>query len=306
MLQCLLRSYAAMRVPPGVHLHFLIVENNDRLTLADIVAAFRETLPQWRVRYELEPRLGIAFARNRILDCALRGGHDLLTFVDDDEVVEVEWLVQLLAERDASNLDMVGSPVRLAPPEHGTSAWQNLIWSGIDRRTSESEARFGRLRSLDRADRIPIGTGSWMGDLAFFQRTGLRFDDGLGLAGDEDGHLWRAAKDQGARTGWTPYAVAYETVPAERLSLTYQFKRSRDLAITKYRGRFNGGSRDTLRRLPGLLIGRTLSLCFCLAAAPFTRGRSLVSAAWFAGRMAGIIGACLGHTSSHYRHTSGS
>jgi glycosyltransferase involved in cell wall biosynthesis len=116
MLQNLLRSYTQMDVPEGVRLHFIIVENNDWLTLQDIVEAFRGQMPQWPVQYSLEPRLGIAFARNRVLDCAIDAGIDLLTFADDDETVRPDWLIQLLAERDAFDLDIVGSPVRLAPP----------------------------------------------------------------------------------------------------------------------------------------------------------------------------------------------
>lgn len=305
MLQRLLASYAAMRVPEGVRLHFVIVENNDTPSLGKIVGDFRASLPQWCVQYELEPCLGIASARNRVLECALRGGHELLTFVDDDELVEPEWLVELLAERDALDLDIVGSPVRLAPPQVGCSTWQKLIWATIDRKINESEARFLRLRELDSADQIPIATGSWMGNLAFFRRTGLRFDNRLGLGGDEDGRLWRAAKERGARTGWTPYAIAYEIVPGERLTLIYQYKRSRDYSITKYEERLTLHKRTALRKVPGLIAGKTLSLCVCLAAVPFTRGRSLVTAAWRVGLIAGVVNACLGRTSSHYQRTSG-
>lgn len=306
MLRNLLNSYVGMRVPAGVRLDFVIVENNDSFTLQDIVTGFRERMPQWSVRYELEPRLGIAFARNSVLDCALGAGNDLLTFADDDEAVEPDWLVQLLAERDAFNLDIVGSPVRIAPAAPDASRWQRLVWSGIDRMNRHSEAKLLRRRNNGKVEQIPIATGSWMGSLSFLRRTGLRFETGLGLAGGEDGLLWAEARKLGANTGWTPFAVAYETVPEDRLSLFYRYKRSRDETIAKFRKRLDSPKRGVLLRLPGSLMGRMLSLCLCVTTIPFTRGQTLVRAAWYVGSIAGIIQACMGRTSLHYEHVTGS
>lgn len=307
MLQNLLRSYAEMHVPEGSVLHFVIVENNDRPTLHDIVERFRTQLPRWTVQYEIEPNLGIAFARNRVLECALVAGGDLLTFVDDDEVVNRDWLIQLVAERDASTLDIVGSPVRLAAPPCGVSIWKKMIWSGMDRANRHSLARTLRTRNMGKADKIRIATGSWMGNLAFFRRTNLRFDNQLGLAGGEDWGLWAEARQLGARTGWTPHAVAYETVPLERLSLRYLYRRNRDHSIMMFGKTLKNRPVTGLARLPGSVAGRTLTICICVIAIPFTRGKTLVRAASCLGSIAGLIQASLGRrTSSHYDTISGS
>lgn len=306
MLQNLLRSYTQMDVPEGVRLHFIIVENNDRLTLQDIVEAFRGQMPQWPVQYRLEPRLGIAFARNRVLDCAIDAGIDLLTFADDDETVRSDWLIQLLAERDAFDLDIVGSPVRLAPPGPNASFWEKLVWSGMDRMNKNSEAKSLRNRDQGRVDQVRIATGSWMGSLPFFCQTGLRFDNELGLGGGEDWRLWADARKLGAKTGWTPHAIAYETVSRERLSIHYQYRRNRDHCLTEFRAKLKNRLLATLLRLPGSLAGRGLTLCIYVLAIPFTRGTTLVRAASCLGSIAGLIQACMGRTSSHYDRTSGS
>lgn len=305
MLQNLLRSYAEMRVPKGVRLHFVIVENNDRPTLLEIVMRFRERLPQWRVQYELEPRLGIAYARNRVLDCALDAHDDLLTFADDDETVEPGWLVQLLAERDASNLDIVGSPVRIAPHAPAASSWQKMVWSGIDRMNRRSEAKLLRRRNEGKVELIPIATGSWMGNLGFFRRTGLRFETAFGLAGGEDGALWVEARKLGAKTGWTPFAIAHETISEDRLCLRYRYRRSRDESITKFSKNLKDRKIGVLLGLPGSLLGRMVSLCLCVTTIPFTRGQTLVRAAWYVGSIAGIIQACIGRNSLHYERVTG-
>lgn len=307
MLQNLLRSYVQMLVPEGVGLHFIIVENNDRPTLHDIVDGFRQQLPQWTVQYELERRLGIACARNRVLECALAANGDLLTFADDDEAVATDWLIQLLAERDDFDLDIVGSPVRLAAPASDISIWEKMIWSGMDRANRNSLAKTLRTRNRGKADHIKLATGSWMGNLEFFRRTILRFDDQLGLAGGEDWGLWAEARKLGARTGWTPHAVAYETVPLERLSLIYQYRRNRDHSIMMFGKTLKNRPIAGLVRLPGSVAGRTLTICICIIAIPFTRGKTLVRAASCLGSIVGLLLAGLGRrTSSHYDRICGS
>ncbi|QND51885.1 glycosyltransferase [Phyllobacterium sp. 628] len=306
MLKELLQSYAEMLVPEDVRLHFVIVENNDEPTLTDIVAAFRQRVPQWTVQYEVEPRLGIAFARNRVLECALDAGNDLLTFADDDEFVASDWLIELLTERDSADLDIVGSPVRVALPALDASYWEKLVWSGMDRRNRRGEIKALYSRSLGQVDRIRIATGSWMGNLAFFRRTGLRFDNGLALAGGEDWRLWADARKLDAKTGWTPHAVAYETVPLDRLSLEYQYRRSRDNTVVALKAKLKKRRIMTLLRLPGSFIGRTISLFFYVAAIPFTRGETLVRAILCVGSMAGLALAVFGRDSSHYNRISGS
>ncbi|RZS76787.1 hypothetical protein EV217_5010 [Phyllobacterium myrsinacearum] len=306
MLRNLLQSYAEMRVPEAASLHFILVENNDRPTLHHIVAWFRQLQPQWTLQYEVEPRRGIAYARNRVLQCALAADGELLTFADDDETVAIDWLIQLLAERDTANLDIVGSPVRLAPPPCDASLWARLIWSGMDRANRHYEAKALRNRNAGRADRIRLATGSWMGNLAFFRRTALTFDNELGLAGGEDWLLWAEARKRGATTGWTPHAVAYETIPLERLSLRYLYRRDRDHSITAFRKKLEANRTAGLLRLPGSLAGRTLRLGMNVTAIPFKGEMALVRAASCLGSIAGLFQACLGRTSSHYDRTSGS
>jgi len=305
MLRNLLSSYANLRVPWGVTLHFLIVENNDRACLTDIIRAFQRQVPRWHVQYVLEPNLGIASARNRVLQCALAGGHNLLTFADDDEVVDVDWLANLLAERDRHDLDIVGSPVRTAPSAEKLTFLQQLVWSGVNQSRAQAEARCLKRWNEGQADRIKLATGSWMGKLEFFHRTGLRFDANLGLSGGEDWRLWSEAKALGARTGWTPYAIAYETIPAERLNLGYYYRRTRDHNATEIKARLQARPVGTLLRLPGSILSRMLKFCIGFCSIPIVRGKALVSTASNLGGMVGILQGCIGKRTMHYRRVSG-
>lgn len=306
MLRDLLASYVEMHVPENVYLHFIIVENNDSPTLQDVVAEFGGQMPQWTIQYEVEPRLGIAFARNHVLENALAANGDLLTFADDDEVVAADWLVQLLVERDSSNLDILGSPVRFAPPPLDISVWKRAIWSGMNKVNRTGEAKALRSHSTGKSHHIRLATGSWMGNLDFFRRTGLRFDNSLGLAGGEDWQLWLEARRLGANTGWAPHAIVFETVPADRLTLHYQYRRSRDHSIIALRRKLQSNPMMTSVHLAGAITGRLARLLFYVLAAPFTGGKTLVRAAACLGSIVGLMQACLGKASSHYERVHGS
>jgi glycosyltransferase involved in cell wall biosynthesis len=305
MLLNLLKSYSRMNVPDGVRLHFIIIENNETASLDQAVESFREQVPGSTVQYELETRLGIAFARNQALEAALAAGGDILTFADDDETVEEDWLAQLLAARDAQDCDIVASPVRLAPPPASASSWNRMIWSGMNRINRNSEAKSIRLLEMGKAKQIKLATGSWMGKLEFFRRTGLRFDNTLGLAGGEDWQLWTDALKLGAHTTWTPHAICYETVPVERLTLRYQYRRSRDHSSILIERRNSRDSKTGSLQMFASILGRAWTLSYCIFAAPLTGGRTLVRAASCLGSIVGLLRGRLGYTSPHYQTTDG-
>ncbi|MEP7455319.1 glycosyltransferase [Phyllobacterium sp. SB3] len=304
MLQALLDSYATMETPIHTRLVFVIIENNETATLHDIVERFRAKVTGCTVEYGIESRLGISFVRNRVLDFAISSGCDLLTFADDDEVVEPDWLVQLLAERDSADLDIVGGPVRLSSVEN-ISVWKRMIWQAIKNMMNKGEMETYSKRASGAADKLWIATNNWMGDLDFFRSTGLRFDEGLGLNGGEDWKLYRQAKKAGAKTGWAPNAIVYETAAPERLTLAYQFKRSRDHCAIETRAKLKNRRLYTCYRTPGSILARLLKLIIQLIATPFTPGESLVRIAAYIGGIVGLIQAFTHYHSPHYQKTTG-
>lgn len=71
----------------------LVVDNDPAGIVAELVTRTAPThIP---VRYVIEKQLGIAAARQRVLDES--SGADLLQFVDDDEVPDPHWLRRMVA-----------------------------------------------------------------------------------------------------------------------------------------------------------------------------------------------------------------
>ncbi|MBN9047488.1 MAG: glycosyltransferase [Rhizobiales bacterium] len=306
MLSRLLASYARIKVPDNVCVCFLIVENNGSETLRPIIQGFSNEVPQHQVNYLIEPVLGIAAARNRAIRHAIDEGFDLLTFADDDEEVESDWLCELLKERDTHDLDIVGSPVRVAPVDEKYSHWNKVIWKAVNDINLKAEKRCIERRYQGRANTIRLATGSWMGNLDFFRRTGLRFNGELGLAGGEDWQLYDVAKSMGARTGWTPHAIAYESLSSSRLCLRYYYRRNRDHARTVFRQRQKKEPVWSLFRLAGSLATRSYKLTFALIRFPFRPGNSMLACTYYIGSSIGMLQGLIGKESNHYSSIDGS
>lgn len=305
MLRQLLESYSRLELPENCQVEYILVENNSSKSLTDIVEGFSRLIPRQNVIYLIEPELGIASARNRALKYAMENGFDLLTFADDDEVVERSWLVELLFERDYCNLDLVGSPVRIGPIDSSYSWWNRMVWDSVNDNNRRSEARASRKQAEGRAGTLKIATGSWMGELNFFRQTGLVFNVALGLAGGEDWRLYDEAKALGAKTGWAPRAIAYETLPASRLLLRYYYRRARDHACMVYMERFRRRPLASLVRLFGSLCVRLYKTVIAIGILPFQPRNSILACVYHIGSSVGFIRGCLGLKSFHYFETDG-
>lgn len=305
MLQKLFKSLQYMHRPLGERVSFLVVENNPIQNLNEEIEAFQAAMPSDQIIYRNESVLGISSARNHALEFALDNRSDFLVFVDDDELVERDWLVNLLAAVDRRDLDIVGSPVRPTPVEGRLTLQQRLVWSGIRRGGMKSELKCKRRCEADRGHTIKVATGSWIGRVEFFRKTGLRFDTDLELTGGEDWHLWSKAKAFGAKSGWAADAIVYETVPHARLTFSYHFRRTRDHNITEYMALYSENPSKTLKNLPWRFMGRCLKCMAVTSVVPLRGAEGLVSMVSAFGGAVGLVQGALGARSSHYEQTTG-
>jgi len=305
MLANLYLSLCDMDFPDSLKIEFLVVENNTVSTLDGWLAEMRPKIYPYPVLYLLETSIGISSARNRALEFAEQAGADFLVFVDDDETVATDWLKQLLAEQQRMNLDILGSPVRPRPFNPQLNIWQNLIWSGVEKNSVKAELRARQKWQENKADAIKVATGSWMGRLDFFRRTGLRFDSQLGLTGGEDWNLWLKAKKLGARTGWAPDAIVYETVPCCRISFSYHFRRNRDHNASEFALQYRVNRWRAIKQFPVRFLSRLWKLLSATFTLPFKGGQGLVSFATALGGVSGLLQACCGKQSLHYSKTTG-
>ncbi|GIG29355.1 hypothetical protein Cma02nite_19550 [Cellulomonas marina] len=202
----------------------MVADNDPEASARAMVEARADGFPHALV-YTHAPRPGIPAARNAALRASLSWARaqpgadpehplDAVCVVDDDEWVVPGWLRELLGTRAATGADVVTATVE--PVFVGTPpAW------AVAGRFYERD-RYPTGTSLDYAR-----TSNVLVDGRVFTADGLRFAS-VGMPGGSDTFFFERARLRGRRIVWCDEAVAYEEVPAERVS-------ARWLVLRQYR-----------------------------------------------------------------------
>lgn len=299
-LDLLLKSLSVLHRPPDCRFRFVVVDNGQGA--AAIVEANRRAFGADSLDLVIEPRPGIPFSRNRALDHALGADADLLLFLDDDEEADPFWLSALVGKYREGNADLIGGPVFARSPAVRLTGWQAYLMKGIERWYRVRQSRNERRARQGRESRIVLVTNNWLLDMGFLRRTGLRFDEGLSMAGGSDVRFFHDAVRSGGRTSWCLDAIAFERIPPERLSARYIAFRARQQAISHFQRR-RGGRPGALRSamqvaaaVPLVPLGIARILL-----APILGPYSLVDGCRLCGRAAGKVLSAFGASSRLYR-----
>lgn len=226
----LLDSFATMHRPDGGDVVFVFVENDSKSTIVEQINTFRARVPE-EVRLELEPTVGIPMGRNKALDMAIEAGADFLTFVDDDEVVTEDWLVNLITGMDERGLDLAGAPVHLIAPVGEMTAWNAAVLKHLQERSEKRNRSRCKAAEAGKDGELDIYTNNWCMRLEAQKQLGIRFDETLQFTGGSDTKFSLDAKASHAAIGWVADAVVKEPTPQKRLTLPYHFRRARDQSI---------------------------------------------------------------------------
>ena len=202
----------------GVDYEVVVVDNNSSDDTADVVARLSSRAPESRIRYVLEPRQGLSFARNRGI---LEARAPIVAFTDDDVRVAGDWIVQV-ARAFAEHEDAACVGGRVLP--HWTRQpprWlTNAHWSPL------ALQDYGAVPLVSDRQRAVCLVGA---NLAFrrhvFERVGMfapelgRIKDGIGSTEDHDLQLrmWRA----GMHGVYVPAIVCTADVTPDRMVKKY-------------------------------------------------------------------------------------
>lgn len=247
-----LRSLGQLRDVDEEWQRDVIVVDNDPAGSAEAAARSAAVDAGLRLRYEIEPRPGIAAARNRCVGSA--EGAELLAFVDDDEWVDARWLRHLLDTQALVDADLTGGP-DVAVIEPGAPRWVAMgpLFTRRDHPTGPYDAALGTLATSNLLIRLSIR--NVLGDL---------FSDAYGLSGGSDRELTLRAADAGLRLAWSNEAVVYEAVDPRRLTVRWALRRGYRVGNVEARidrdlGRVNGRRPLLVRGARMLLWGAVLS-----------------------------------------------
>jgi glycosyltransferase involved in cell wall biosynthesis len=286
-LRRVLDGLRALRdVPP---LRVVVVDNDAagpcRAICADLAGDFPLGL-----RYEVESRRGITFARNR---CVAAAGDDVafVAMLDDDEVPEPHWLAELLRVQAATGADVVTGPVIPYFPDP-VPTWV-------------TRGRFFDRPRYQTGHRLPHAhTHNVLARRAVFDVTG-GFDDRFALTGGEDLEFFKRATARGFTVVWADNAPVQEWIPASRATAGWLLRRSYRAGTTL--GLVDRDRRDVVRARGGRLVrgvGRVaqgMLLTPLAAVTPTGQPVPMVRALQLVFRGAGMIAGALGGRYEEYR-----
>jgi len=270
-----LASLARLARPENAQLRVIVADNDIAPSARPRVEAAR--LPM-ALAYVHCPAGNISIARNACLDHAEA---DFIAFVDDDETVDPQWLVRLLATAENTGADVVLGPVRAL---YGAEAP-------------------GWMRRGDFHSTFPVFVGGEIRTgytcnvlmrLAARSIAGRRFDLALGRTGGEDTAFFGAVHAAGGRIAFAADAWVEEPVPAARA--TFAWLAQRRLRMGQTHGRLLAERHAGLARA-GAAVLAGVKCVVCLAAAavllplPVRRNRFLLRGLLHAGAIGGLFGA---------------
>jgi succinoglycan biosynthesis protein ExoM len=305
MLRQALDSLAGMQIPENTDVTVIVVENDSKDSMRVEFDGFRARTGL-RSIYLREERMGIPFARNHAVDAALAAGADVVLFFDDDEIADTNWLAELLARYRESNLDLIGGPVVASAADHGETWLQSRLRAGLARRFESRARKASRKLARGQERRITIVTNNWLASRSVFDTFGIRFDEAYAKTGGSDTKFYHDAVAAGVKSGWAPKAVVYETIPSERVTLGYVYRRGRDQKRTSvYRKlRKSGHVKSALRMLPEMVY-RIMVLVPGPLLVILSGGRHLTSFVRSTGETVGLVTGFFGARSTLYEETTG-
>ena len=265
MLADLIQSLQGLAVPQGTELSFVFVENDQALTITDLVEDFHKRTG-WTARALHEPRQGISHARNAALEAALENGSDWLAFVDDDEQVRHDWLRLLWAGAKEAGAQLAGGPVVPVAPAMGCNDNEKDVLAYYERAAAVNDAR--KAAAMAAGKRFDLETNNWIVDLRAVEAAQLRFDPDFGLSGGEDTDFSRRAHKAGLVLAWIPNAIVTEEIPPERLTSAFISERARAQSITKFHMLKAENPRGALLKAVVQIVSKGLSGAVRIALSP--------------------------------------
>lgn len=275
-LEDTLLSIGALATPANAEVRVIVADNDREPSARESAARLAARLP-FEVLYVHCPASNISVARNACLDNSTA---DFLAFVDDDETVSREWLVELCRTLDESDADAVLGPVQAV---YGDDApgWMRRgdfhstapVWVNGEIRTGYSCNVIIRRSSALLA--------------------GRRFNLALGRTGGEDTEYFARLHQAGGTIAFTPRAIVFEAVPGSRARFSWLVRRRFRMGQTHGRllGEKNSGA--GLARQICLAAGKAaycaVAAAACAAAA-VQRNRFALRAIMHAGAVGGLIG----------------
>ena len=195
----------------------IIVDNNSSDDTKQRVESFIAEHPRLNLIYHFESKQGLSHARNAGIE---RAKGNIIAFIDDDERITPDFVGAYISLFEKHPTAMAAGGKIIAEYPTGRPAWM----SHYTERPIANPMDFGDYIRTFPKGRIP-GGGNMAMRRELFERVGL-FNTTLGrtgksLIGGEESDLFERIAEAGMESLYTPRAVMYHIIPAEKLTDSY-------------------------------------------------------------------------------------
>ncbi len=277
----LLEGLNALELPADcADIEFVVVDNDAEGSGRQTCDRLRPTM-RWPVSYHVQPRRGIAPARNMAL-ARVDSTVEWIAFIDDDEAPAPDWLAELFRTQREYDADVVTGPV-FPRFEEGTPSW-------IEKGRFFDGPRHETGHRLDSS-----ATNNVLFRAAIIRGMPKHFEERFALMGCDDTHIFRRIHLAGHTIVWAASAVVYEWIPRSRANakwLILRLFRAGNSLTAIDADLFPGIHTLALSMAKGLvwiLIGTAL-LPWGLVSGRANLVKALRYAAFGVGRLAGLAG----------------
>lgn len=215
LLKLCLESLTSLTIPDGVNVEFVVVDNEPSDISKEIVAAANFV-------YISEPKCGLVYARNTLLEYAATKVCDFIGIIDDDEVVENTWLLDMLTSINDTRADAVSGPIEIVLPEQASSCLKYAY-------------QFSKVSDYRPSKTLPMGNVFFKAGLI---KNGLRFDQKFNHSGGEDIDFFKRAALNGALLIRSPLAEVKEFLTEEKASIYAFYKRMLRVSRVHYKEKY--------------------------------------------------------------------
>jgi succinoglycan biosynthesis protein ExoM len=163
----------------------------------------------WPIKYVVEPRRGLTYARNRAIEEA--GSVDYVALIDDDEVPSAHWLDEHLWAATNFAADVVSGP---SLPKYAPDVADWVKAGGF---FDWPVRATGTVRRSCPTNNVLVGTH-------VFERV-AKFNDAFALSGAEDTDLFLRVSRAGYKIVWSQEAAVFESVSARRGTVAWILRR---------------------------------------------------------------------------------
>lgn len=236
----------------------VVVDNDAGREGMRVCGEISETF-RWPLTAVHELRAGISYARNHAVRMALDMRPRLIAMLDDDEWPDRQWLREIVGVLDTTGADVVGGPVLPSFPPGAQLGPQLADYYEVD------------MHVPDGAPCVLFAAGNFLARVDCFRALMPEpFDPEFAESGGEDLVFFSRLEQRGFRMSWSTKAVAHETVPADRLSVSWLVRRQRrrgSLNVNVQRMFMPGAAYEAVRlaKTMGLLV---VALAYCVVALP--------------------------------------